>query len=315
MPNATYVPSRIGEGHFTDFQPPAAGATDNGKVWAWNSTTSKFEPITPSGGTPGGSDTQIQYNNAGVLAGAAGITRTGSGILSLSTALVSPIIRPASDSTAAVKITNAAGTSDVVVVDTTNSKLYVPNPSSSTRTYIGQDGIYITTNSGTSVNSFVMSSLDTIIASRSNLIAKSNGTTWLTGSSTSLAFTSSSISFSDGSGSINLIGSTLRGGNNLLLQALDNRFTVTVKQNSNASGTADIFRIQTQASAAALYVDTSGNVAIGQSSASSKLDVAGTVQMDGLRVDVTPTAETVTCTHTITFSANGTNYKIPCVAA
>lgn len=32
MPNATYVPSRIGEGHFTDFQPPAAGATDNGNT-------------------------------------------------------------------------------------------------------------------------------------------------------------------------------------------------------------------------------------------------------------------------------------------
>lgn len=35
----------------------------------------------------------------------------------------------------------------------------------------------------------------------------------------------------------------------------------------------------------------------------------------GLRLDVTPTAETPSMTHTITISLNGTNYKVPCVAA
>ncbi len=78
MPSVFYVPSRIGEGHFTDFQPPAAGATDNGKIWAWNSATSKFEPVAVSGGggTPGGSSTQVQYNNAGAFAGDAGMLMT-----------------------------------------------------------------------------------------------------------------------------------------------------------------------------------------------------------------------------------------------
>jgi hypothetical protein len=45
MPNAVYVPSRVGEGHFTDFQSPAAGSTDNSKGWLWNSSTGKFEPL------------------------------------------------------------------------------------------------------------------------------------------------------------------------------------------------------------------------------------------------------------------------------
>lgn len=45
------------------------------------------------------------------------------------------------------------------------------------------------------------------------------------------------------------------------------------------------------------------------------IDVVGSVQADGLRLDLTPTAETPTMTHTITISVNGTNYKVPLVAA
>lgn len=40
-----------------------------------------------------------------------------------------------------------------------------------------------------------------------------------------------------------------------------------------------------------------------------------TVQTDNLRIDQTPTAEVVVCTHTIIISVDGTNYKIPIVAA
>ena len=39
------------------------------------------------------------------------------------------------------------------------------------------------------------------------------------------------------------------------------------------------------------------------------------VRTDSFRIDQSPVAETVTCTHTITISVDGTNYKIPCVAA
>ena len=44
------------------------------------------------------------------------------------------------------------------------------------------------------------------------------------------------------------------------------------------------------------------------------LDVASIV-CDSFRIDQTPTAETVVCTHTITISVDGTDWKIPIVAA
>lgn len=64
-----------------------------------------------------------------------------------------------------------------------------------------------------------------------------------------------------------------------------------------------------------LTVLPNGNVGIGAAAPDALLDVAGLVRCDSLRIDATPVAETVTCTHSITFSANGTQYKIPCAAA
>lgn len=39
------------------------------------------------------------------------------------------------------------------------------------------------------------------------------------------------------------------------------------------------------------------------------------VRTDSLRIDQAPVAEVVVCTHTITISVNGVDYKIPCAAA
>lgn len=61
-----------------------------------------------------------------------------------------------------------------------------------------------------------------------------------------------------------------------------------------------------------LLFDYRGYLSIGHASPTNMLDVAGTIQADGLRLDVTPTAETPSMTHTITISINGTNYKLPC---
>lgn len=41
------------------------------------------------------------------------------------------------------------------------------------------------------------------------------------------------------------------------------------------------------------------------------LDVTGQSRCDSLRIDQAPEAQTITCTHTIEFSANGTLYLIP----
>ena len=77
------------------------------------------------GGTPGGSSGQWQYNNAGAFAGDSGVTRPTAGTLQLSTALVTPVIAPASDSTTALRATNAAQTSDIWANDTSNLRFVV----------------------------------------------------------------------------------------------------------------------------------------------------------------------------------------------
>lgn len=45
------------------------------------------------------------------------------------------------------------------------------------------------------------------------------------------------------------------------------------------------------------------------------LDLFGTLQANGLRIEQSPTAETITCDSTIIISIGGVDYKIPCVAA
>jgi len=51
---------------------------DNGKVPVYNSTTDTFDMTTPGGGgAPGGSDTQLQYNNGGAFGGITGATTNG----------------------------------------------------------------------------------------------------------------------------------------------------------------------------------------------------------------------------------------------
>ena len=270
MPIAVYVPSKLSEGHFTDL--PIPGAGDNGKAITWNNATGAFVYTAPV--APGGSTTQVQYyGSGGAFAGHTGLTYDGAGALTVAGRVVTPVIRPASDSTTALQVKTTAGTS-VLTVDTTNGYLYLPDPTATTRLQLRPTGLYLTTNSGTSINSFVMSGLETTIDSRSTLHMKTNGVTWLSGGTAALAFVAATISFSDSAGGISMVGALLRGSNHLGLQAADNRFTVTVKQNSNASGTADILRVQTQSGGAALYVDVNGYVAIGQSSAAALLDLA-----------------------------------------
>lgn len=84
-----------------------------------------------------------------------------------------------------------------------------------------------------------------------------------------MVFASASISFQDGTGGINMIGAIMRGVNNLGLQALDNRFTVTIKQNNDQGATADVLRVQTQSGGAALYVGYNGSVTFNEGGVST----------------------------------------------
>lgn len=78
----------------------------------------------PSGGSPGGSTTQVQYNSSGAFAGDAGMTYDATNdALTVSGRVVTPIIRVVSDSAAALKIQNQGGTSDVLTVDTSGNTI------------------------------------------------------------------------------------------------------------------------------------------------------------------------------------------------
>lgn len=91
MPAGQFAPSRL-HLDYPEWTPPQVG--DTGKPWVWNNATQKYEQVS-------------------------GVTFT-SGVVTLATALASPAWRPASDSTTALKIQNAAGTMDVAVANTTD---------------------------------------------------------------------------------------------------------------------------------------------------------------------------------------------------
>jgi hypothetical protein len=79
---------------------------------------------------PGGSSTQVQYNASGSLAGDAGMTYDAStDRLTVAGGIVAGDFSPPSDSTTAWRVWNAARSTRVVTVDTTNSKMSVSGSS------------------------------------------------------------------------------------------------------------------------------------------------------------------------------------------
>lgn len=128
--------------------------------------------LTGIAASPAGSDTQIQYNNAGTLAGASGITRTGSGVLRLATRLEAPVWRPEADGTAALKIKTAAD-ADFVTFDTTNKRVGIGAAPGNNGLLV--KGILRIENSG-NTNGFTFDPLS------GTLIANGNASTRLTGS-------------------------------------------------------------------------------------------------------------------------------------
>ena len=83
----------------------------------------------PSGGgsgSPGGSTTQVQYNNAGTFAGDAGLTYNAStDRLTVAGGIIAGDWSPPSDSTTAMSLWNSARSTRVVTVDTTNGAMDV----------------------------------------------------------------------------------------------------------------------------------------------------------------------------------------------
>lgn len=116
------LPNEIFTGDYSDVVTPVSG--DNGKSLVWNQTAQRAEWASVAA-SPGGSSGQVQYANAGAFAGHSGFVYDGAGKVTLSSALVVPIVCPPVDSIAAWKVTKANGATAVVTVDTTNSRVGV----------------------------------------------------------------------------------------------------------------------------------------------------------------------------------------------
>lgn len=79
---------------------------------------------------------------------------------------------------------------------------------------------------------------------------------------------------------------------------------------TNSSSSGNFGLAVESAAGTILNVRNDGRVGIATNAPNEALEVVGNIRADGLRLDITPTSETVVQTHTITISANGTNYKL-----
>ena len=92
----------------------------NGYMMVYDSGQGKFVMQAIPSTSPGGNSGQVQYNNGSGFAGHGGLTYNGAGIVTVSTAIVSPDIRPTSNAVNSTGFSKADGTR-VLSVDTTNN--------------------------------------------------------------------------------------------------------------------------------------------------------------------------------------------------
>jgi len=106
--------------------PGKPATTDNGKALAWNQTTGKFELITVNASdadTLDGLDSTAFLRATGTVTGATAQSQT------FTNGIVGPSWKPVSDSTTALQIQNAAGTS-LFNVDSTNGRFGINSTTS-----------------------------------------------------------------------------------------------------------------------------------------------------------------------------------------
>lgn len=134
MPLAVYVPSRITE--FVDVPSPTSG--DDGKALTYNHSGTDFAYVAfeadgAVAGHEAAGDPHAGYLLAtGTRAGATSQAQT------FTNGLVTGTVKPASDSTTAVLVQNAAGSVDVLTVDTSNARVAVNGAISSATFTVNQ---------------------------------------------------------------------------------------------------------------------------------------------------------------------------------
>lgn len=342
MTNRILVPQyawRVSE--LIDWTAPASGSTDNGKTWILNTSTGKYEPtttltnytlVTPTiastgwananhahtGSTSGG---QLDHGNAltglgdndhpqyFLASGVSGFGATliddadataarstlGLGTMATATESAYPLLTGTRPFTGAQTFSGGVVTATVRPASDSINAIVIKDASGSTdlMSFDTVAGI-VTTGKTSAPNGMVL------------LQAKYDGTpaqTLFTEHSTG-AIGLGQYMYQDGSSTwLSAYAYGALGRSALIVGPTSCKFLLAPAQNV-AVGSALTSQPTT------IFSSDSGGMEI-----TGTLRAIGTVRADGLRLDVTPTAETPTATHTITISANGTNYKLLCVAA
>ena len=169
-----------------------------GKVLAVNGGETALEWITGGGGTPGGSDKQVQYNNAGAFGGSAGfetaLTNLRTKITAQATTEVPLEIKAASSQTAnLLNISSSAGTGDLAFINASGEMIFGGNTDAGVYDLQINDGLWVNNVSSSAGNGLVLSPSTTI--SSAFVIQNNSGGEWIMAAlnATSLKmFTSSS---------------------------------------------------------------------------------------------------------------------------
>jgi hypothetical protein len=276
--------------------------TNDGNLYYKNSSGVVTLLAGATSGPAGGSTTQVQYNNAGVLAGITGATTNGTAMT-----LVAPVLgTPASGTvtnltgTASINIngtvgatTPAAGTFNALTVSSTQgtqtitsttaaqaSYLLLRNTADSSNSYVyvpnKQLGIVQADTSGSSVVYFSTQNIERMrIDSSGNVGIGTNAPGYkleVKGASA----TAGQLSIHDGTGDTTVSGVTAAS---LLFQVRDTSIRTLAEidaVNTTTNGTGGAMVFQTRISdtlAERMRIDASGNVGIGTTSPANKLDL------------------------------------------
>jgi hypothetical protein len=86
---------------------------------------------------PGGSNTEVQFNDSSDFGGDSGLTYIkATDFLTVAGGVVTPVIRPATDSVTAVQVQNDDGSDVLVNADTTNVRIGVGSTAPTTKVHI-----------------------------------------------------------------------------------------------------------------------------------------------------------------------------------
>ena len=169
------------------------------------------------GGSPGGSNTQVQFNNAGAFGGDAAFTfvnGTGTATMSLGVA---------STTSAALKLYNSASANSVSLASGNNTAswtLTLPPDDGSANQFLQTDG------SGNTI--WAAAAAGTINTGTAGQITYSSGTNTLSGTST-------------GTGVLTALGNNVTGSNGIVLATSPTITTPTTSGNVTATGTGALF--------------------------------------------------------------------------